>query len=264
MHEQTLTNIGLSKEQAAVYETLIKTGITPASYIAKKTGLKRAYTYKLLEQLEKMSLVEKNEKSAKVTLFSPAHPNNLLKFTEEKIKSAEAMKTQLATALQSMISDYNLISGKPNVQFFEGIEGFIKVAEDSLWSATEVCQYIDIDTILKEVSDIDQEYAKKWKTRKTLKRMIYRESPTLEREVEALRSYNAAVRSIPSPKMWNTVIQIYDNKVSYVSFKEGKKIGIIIEDADIYEIQKMLFEQIWSAAKPLLNSADPTPPEVAG
>ena len=36
------------------------------------------------------------------------------------------------TALPALISDYNLVSGKPGIRFFEGVEGLKKIYEDVL------------------------------------------------------------------------------------------------------------------------------------
>lgn len=260
MYEKFLTEAGLSKEQALVYETLLKSGLMPASRISQNTAIKRSLVYKILDQLISTGLVEKRDTIGKITLFFPAHPSKikeLLAIRQEEIKTAEA---SLGGVLGKLTSDFNLLSGKPNVQFFEGIEGFIKVAEDSLTSGEEICQYIDIDTVTREVSNIDDMYIKKWHKRNTPKRIIYRESPTLVKEIEFLKSYNAAARSIPTPDTWNTVVQIYDNKVSYVSFKGDKKIGIIVEDPHIYQMHKMLFEQTWNVAKPLLEFPKETSP----
>lgn len=258
-YEKLLNDVGLSKEQSLIYETLLKNGFMPAGRISKLTLIKRSLVYKILDTLISQGLVEKREDIGKIALFFPSHPTKLKELLGKKEEGLRSAQDSLGGALGKLVSDFNLLSGKPNVQFFEGIEGFIKVAEDSLLTDGEICQYMDIDTVLKEVHDVDQIYAKKWKKRNTPKRIIYRESPTLVKEIEALKSYNASARSIATPDMWNTVIQIYDNKVSYVCFKGDKKVGIIVEDPHIYQIQKMLFEQTWASAKPLLEFAQQSP-----
>ena len=259
MYDELLNKVGLSKDQTLVYQALLKCGFMLASRLSTVTGIKRGLVYKVLEQLISQGLVEKREDLGKVTIFFPSHPGKikeLLSKKEEELKTAEV---SLSGIMGKLVSDWNLLSGKPNVQFFEGNEGFTKVAEDSLSSETEICQYMDIDTVLKEVHEADQKYAKKWKVRNIPKRIIYRESPTLVKEILALKSYNAAARSIITPETWNTVVQIYENKVSYVCFKGDKKIGVIIEDPHIYKIQKMLFDQMWSTAKPLLEFPQANP-----
>lgn len=43
-------------------------------------------------------------------------------------------------------------------------------------------------------------------------------------------------------------INIYDNKVSIITLKEGK-IGVLIESKEIYESMKTIFEILWMVGK---------------
>ena len=53
-----------------------------------------------------------------------------------------------------------------------------------------------------------------------------------------------------------TVMHIYDNKVSYITLTENSKIGVIIEDQNIYQMHKSLFEFTWHNAKKI-DQLDP-------
>ena len=44
---------------------------------------------------------------------------------------------------------------------------------------------------------------------------------------------------------FQNIIQIYDNKISYITLNEKFMIGIIISDKSIYETHKYLFEFMW-------------------
>jgi hypothetical protein len=48
---------------------------------------------------------------------------------------------------------------------------------------------------------------------------------------------------------FNSVMQIYDGKISYITLSKTSKIGVIIEDKNIYQMHKSLFEYIWSKAE---------------
>ena len=51
---------------------------------------------------------------------------------------------------------------------------------------------------------------------------------------------------------FHSVMQIYDNKISYITLSDKEMIGVIIEDPHIFEMHKYLFEYSWDKAESLL------------
>ena len=51
--------LGLSPNQAKVYQTILKLGNVPVGLIAKSSSVRREDVYKVLPTLEKMGLIEK-------------------------------------------------------------------------------------------------------------------------------------------------------------------------------------------------------------
>lgn len=118
--ENILKQAGLSEEQAMTYQTLLDKGPQKATPLSVWTGIKRGLTYKVLEQLENMGLVEKKGGIGTVAVFYPAHPSLILDKMERDKKSLELAKDVVSAGLGQLSSKYNLLSGKPNVRFFEG------------------------------------------------------------------------------------------------------------------------------------------------
>ncbi len=246
-YEKFLGELGLNKEQSSIYESLLKNGLMPASIVAKKSGVKRSLTYKILEQLIGLGLAERRDNIGKITFFFPAHPGKLREFLqkrEEAIKTAEA---SLGGIMGRMVSDFNLLSGKPNVQFYEGMEGMKKVLEDSLSAEGEIYAYADVISIEKYIPDINKDYVEKRRKFNIKKKGLIFDSPEARK---ILTDYNPDItenkfisfKTSPS----HTIMQIYDNKVSYITLGDTQMIGIIIEDAHIASVQKYLFEYQWS------------------
>ncbi len=248
MYNELIAKSGLSKDQADVYSTLLEGGHMTARKLSLKTGLKRGLAYKVLDQLIEMELVEKNEKIGKIALFFPAHPSKIkevLKKRQEEIASAE---NALGGVMNQMVSSYNLISGKPNVQFFEGIEGMMHAGSDSLESQTEIYEYIDNETVAKDIPEFNEEYAKKRKQFQIKKKLLCIDSPFNRERTKKLDPNITEVRFIKSSP-FSTVMQIYDNKVSYITLNRNKMMGIIIESPEIFEMHKTLFENMWTMAE---------------
>lgn len=253
MYQEILNQIGLTKEQAFVYQTLLKNGLMVASKIANMAGIKRSLCYKILDQLLTIGLVEKREDIGKIIMFRATHPSklkDLLAKKEEAFKTAEAT---LGGTLGKMISDYNLVSGKPNVQFFEGLDGVNKVLADSLTATETIDAYSDIESIEKYIPEINKAYVEKRKKLNIKKRGLILDTPKAR---ELLKDYhpeiteNRFIKCSLAPSQTQTILQIYDNKISYITLGENNLyIGMIIESPNIYSLQKYLYQSLWELAE---------------
>src|SRR3989344_9597187 len=155
--ENILIQAGLSEEQAVTYQALLDKGLQRASDLAKWTGIKRGLIYKVLEQLESMGLVSKKGGPGTVATFSPAHPSLLLSNIERKEKEIALNKEMLMNSIGTLSSKYNLIVGKPNIQFFEGKDGVAKVLRDSFTSQTEILTFADNEAMNKYYPELNKE-----------------------------------------------------------------------------------------------------------
>lgn len=253
-YEEILQNAGFTKEQAMVYSFLIKKGSSQARKISLGTNIKRGLLYKVLDQLNEQGFIEKIEKEGIVTVFKPKHPSDLVDKIEQKKKSLQVASESLKIAVGQMISDFNLISGKPNVQYFEGLSGVKIVLEDTLYAKEEIYTYADIESIEKYIKDINN-----WYIKEREKFNIKKKGLVLDTEFNRkfLNNYANNVTDTKLLKInsepFATIMQIYDSKVSYITFNdEGKNIiSIIITNPHIYEMHKKLFEINWSQSASL-------------
>jgi sugar-specific transcriptional regulator TrmB len=112
MYENQLTAIGLTPGEAQIYELMLNSGALPAREIVKKTALKRATVYHILDLLVTRGLVAKNESGPK-TVFSPLSPGNLEEVVSAKEAEARRGKQSLADLSDQLRSLYNLVQEKP-------------------------------------------------------------------------------------------------------------------------------------------------------
>ena len=80
------------------------------------------------------------------------------------------------------------------------------------------------------------------------KDQIYKEIDSESTKKKELVSDITEIRFVENLDHFPNIMQIYDNKVSYITFTDSKRIGVLIEDPDIYEMHKMLFNAQWSSA----------------
>lgn len=249
MYEQFLLQAGLSSEEAKVYEALLKTGKMRVSKITTETGIKRGMVYKSLESLEKKTLVKKEDEPGKVAVFSPSHPGALRELIERRKHEAESMHASLQGVIGTMSADFNLLSGKPNVQFFEGLDGVKAVLDDSLYAKSEILSYADIEAIQKYIPDINKWYVEQREKFGLKKRGIVFDTPKAR---ELLSEYHRQITDTKyiatSDFPFHAVMQIYDNKVSCITLSEREIIGVIIESEVITSMHKTIFNFVWQKA----------------
>lgn len=254
MYEQQLTLAGLNRDQARIYEILIKNGELSAGKICQKCDIKRGLVYKILDQLIALNLVEKDDQPEKVAKFRVNHPLKIKELAQKREQTARDAQLSLESVLPSLISDFNLLSGMPGVRYFEGINGFRQVLEDTLSSKTEILTIASVENLhlSNELTKIEQNYVRKRLQLGIKKKVINTYSntrpnpPQITSELDQKYSLITETRYIKKENTrFTSGIQIYDNKISYQTFDNENFLGFIIESNTIYDINKNIFELLW-------------------
>jgi sugar-specific transcriptional regulator TrmB len=96
-----LTSLGLTKNEARAYHSLVRLGKSSASIIAEDSGIPRSKVYETLGLLEKRGIIKKVIGSDP-TLFDPAPVDAALDHLEEKVKSSATSARKMLKGLQSL------------------------------------------------------------------------------------------------------------------------------------------------------------------
>lgn len=248
-YEQTLVQAGLTTEQASIYEVLIKNGALPAGKIHQKTPYKRGLVYKVLEQLEDIGLIAKKDELGKVAVFEPAHPLKLKELAEKKEEQAKTAQKSLAGVLDTMTSEFNLAIGKPGVQFYEGMEGVKRLAEDTLTATDEILQYLDLDALESKFAKESEYYTKKSINLKIKRRILVRNSPLVQKE-DLTSEEGIEYRILNTEQPFNAVTYIYSNKTASITLDPNRLMSVIIEDEIIANMNRILFNLLWEQSMP--------------
>jgi len=251
MNEKILTDCGLSIEQAKIYTYLLRNGLSPAKQISLKTGIGRALTYKIVDQLVELKLVEKRDDIGKIALFLPTHPHNLKEMIDKKEQSLNIAISSFSSIFGILSSEFNALSGKPNIQFYEGIVGLQTVYNDIL----DLNQDISIisSPMARESEDslkLIREQILKQASQNIHTRAItpLHTEQTNERVAEDTKNLITR-KKIPADRL-NIPAQIvvYGDKVSITNFKESI-LTVVIESKYISETFRIMFNYIWENTK---------------
>jgi sugar-specific transcriptional regulator TrmB len=240
---------GLTPEQAEIYQVLLKNGPLPAGKIHQKTPYKRGLVYKLLDSMVESGVVIKRTDLAKIAIFEPAHPLKLKELAETKEKEAKQAQSALTGIIDQMTSEYNLVSGKPGVQFFEGIEGIQKAYEQILLNARQIKIFAsNIDRNNPELNKLIEEQTKKQKRLGITTKAIGSLSDNLlsKQEVQNLQELNIELRRLPNFELPSQII-IFKDRVA-ISALTPELVTTIIQNSAISQTLELLFDTFWSIA----------------
>lgn len=250
--EENLAKIGLTTDQAIIYKTLLDLGASKAFRLSFQSGIKRALTYKILSQLQELGLVEeRTSMEEKVATFFPTHPSNLEKLINKKKESFSVAESAFNEVVQGLVSSYNLANKKPNIRFWEGLEGVKKVYDDIVLEGKDMLLFRSaFDREQEGLNDLIQENIKRQVRKGIHTRAItpLLDPPSKEMTV-ANDPKNLVTRKFIKIEDFNLPAQIvvYGDKVAIISYKENL-VTTIIENKDIRDSVAILFELIWSKA----------------
>lgn len=238
---RTLQNIGLSEKESKIYLELLTLKEALPGVIAKRAGVKRPTAYLVLDQLLKKGLVSQVKKG-RYFYFQPVNPHSLVEDQYKRFNDLEK-------SLPELLSLHEQFSAQPQVSFFQGREGIIRIMEDTLTAKTELLCWADVSlatrTLLK---DYYPSYITKKVKRKVWLRGIFSyDKAALEvkrRGKEELRE----VVLIPKEEFpFKNEINIYDDKVAIVSHAD--QMGVIIQNQNIADTQRSIFNFAFKYAK---------------
>lgn len=243
---QTLIEIGFNHKEARVYYTLLQIGSNPASVIAKKAELNRSGCYPVLERLIERGFVQQIIKD-NVTYFTAIEPASILDHLRTKYDELEIKIERLSHKLHDFEIMKNPYQGKSKAAFFQGEDGILNIMEDTLNSKETILAYAAFD----ELTDLFPHYFQKYSKRRVEKgisvKVLYPASLKSFLHKQRDQSELRESRLVPPKYNFHLDILIYDQKVAITSLKE--KFGIVIENIEIAEAQKKIFNLMWISAK---------------
>lgn len=248
---QTLQELGYDKKEIEMYLQLLKIGPGRASTLAYQLAMPRTSAQNILGRLEQKELVTKSWQQ-NVAIFNPVHPDELKEMVEVKRRKKDLQYQKILEDLNFIIPELKektLSQKVPNVKFYKGLDGVRKVLFDTLKSKTELKDFANIDSMFQHVQEINDEYvAEREKTAVTKRSLL------LDTEF-ARQVYESGKYSPKSHKGYKWIdknlypftieMNIYDGKVSYLTYVEDDFIGVIIENDYIYQMHNSMWDLIW-------------------
>lgn len=246
---EKLLQLGFNKKEAKVYLILLELGApSPASTVAKRAKMNRTTAYYILENLVEKGLVIRSQRD-QTYYFQSQTPEHIIQYLENKSKKLNRQIKDAQSLLPELRSRHNPSEKtRPRVYFFEGLEGVLRVYEETLTTSDEITAYASAHPHMELLSWYFPEYYKRRTGRGIRARALF---PDTENDwirhsfdEEEIRES----RILPKEMMdFTTEINFFDDRMMIADWDD--KLGIIIESREIVKVFKQAFELAWEAAE---------------
>lgn len=252
---ETLIEFGLTKKEAQVYIALLELYRDTVQNIAKKAKVARPTAYLILESLQKKGLCS-IEESKKTKYYVAENPSNLDFFLSLQKKEIELKQERLNTIKNDLQAIYNSqVKEEPFVRFIEGKQAFLTTREEMVMSSEEKVMraVYPLDTLWELYSDIERQQSHQSRVKNGVHgRVLYGSKERIVADDPTRDCLRFDIKNFPM----SADIGVYGDNVRITSLK-GQLNGIVINNKDIAETMKSLFELAWLGAKSLKESSAP-------
>lgn len=238
-----LQNIGLSRSQAAAYLKLVENGELSPPEISKLTGESRSNAYMILQRLEELGLIERVDKSRRVT-YQPLNPVALEELAETRKKQAIMTENQIKNSMPMVLSYFYSFTEKPGIRLLQGVEGLKEIYKDTLRTKKDI-YFLRTPADVKTLGNDYFERYKKKRAALGIKTYAYTQNTPEARRHSQDDKVNKMVRTWLKPKDYSAPVEIniYGNKVAFLVYGEDI-MGVIIQNPPIAESMRQLFRLI--------------------
>jgi len=239
--EEALENFGLTNRETKVYLALLETGAVTAHEIAIKTKILRQSVYDILSSLIEKGLVSYFIKSGK-KYFEAANPSKFKSILKEKKEVIDKVLPRLES-----LKEFTKL--KPKVEFYEGVEGLKTIYNDIIKNADILYEYGNAGNYVKVLKlYFIKNYIKKRAEAKIKLKLITEKDKETEEVSKTDKKIVRETKSLEMMKDIKTINYIYADKFAILTLTK-EPVGIIIENKEIAEAQKKIFESLWDIAE---------------
>jgi sugar-specific transcriptional regulator TrmB len=244
MYEAFLARLGLNENEAKMYELLLSRGETKARDLVEGSGLGRGNVYNVLTALVARGLVEMSPGTQQH--YKAVEPSRLRSLVEWQKRQADAVEGELSALLPGMTSLYNLSTGRPVVEVFEGLEGLEQALNDTLQQSGEILVYYDATALEGRAADIEDAYVRQRAKKGNAVRVLVADTPEYRQILKDPGGSSTQVRYLKGfPDIFSAAVLLYGETVLSIAYRDQKIIAVILRDRSLYEFHHQLFEWQW-------------------
>lgn len=226
MKEEILKSLGLSDKETKIYLANLQLGSSLVQKIANFAGMNRTSAYDLLKSLEQKGFVSYTIRSGKRS-YQATQPNKIIHMLKEREELVKKILPELNSLSES-------VGKRPNVEVYTGKEGLKTIFEDILNDCDSFLCIASKNHLFKLFKYYFPHFVERRK-KKGIKVKIISEVQPFDKKA----AYKLIKQKI------KTATWLYNRKIAMISLEEKEPIGILINEKNFYNTQKMMFDLLW-------------------
>jgi len=245
---------GCTQREAEIYLQCLQLGPAPVQDIARKLRQNRVTVHSAVENLLRKGILFETRKGRRRLIAAEA-PENLRQLAQERENELHVMRANLEYTIQLLAPLRTSDRGTPTVKFYEGVEGFKKMLEESLEAKGEVLVFTYVDLFSRLLgTEYLENYFRRRAKRGISTRLIFPPCEFAERVNRDRLKHKIQVRLLPPELEWRSGIFSWNDSLALMSYTEEKLTCTIIENADIAQFYRgIIFDLAWRQAAPMAD-----------
>jgi sugar-specific transcriptional regulator TrmB len=250
MIHHSLKQLGLNDKEIRVFLEVFRMGEGSPSMIAKKTKLPRTTVFDTLTKLSKKGLLHRFKKFGQYT-FTCEDEDVLMKFAlkeQQRWMNNQVIVEKILPLLHNLRSPY---SPAPTIRFYEGSVEVSAIYEDILKTGEDILLYRSLfDHDDDQLSALLSQHIPKQVKKGIKVRALTPLTDSTAEHILEIDKKQLMERRVLDPKEFSLPAQIivYGKKAAIITHKHHV-FGTVIEDEDVVQTLKIIFELVWKQAE---------------
>ena len=247
---EQLKALGCNEREADIYMQSLQMGSASVQDIARKLKQNRVTVYSAVEQMMEKGLLFETRRG-KRRLIAAEEPVSLLRLCQRRENELQMMRSNLEHVIPLLTALQSTDQSVPAVKFYEGVNGFKRMLEETLTAKGEVLvfSYVDLFSTL-----VGPDYLKNYFRRRSRKgirtRLIFPPCSFADFVIKTGKEFHNTVRLLSSHLKWQSGIFSWNDSLALMSYTKQKVTCTIIENRDIAHFYRnIIFELCWNQAK---------------
>ncbi len=236
----SLTEIGLTENEAVVYCAALSLGASSILGIARASNIKRTTVYAVVDSLKEKGLMRIEIKGFK-NLYAAENPQKL----EQIITERHAKLKQLIPQFSAL---YNLPTGENFIKYYEGVKAVRSVYEELLITIQPKEKYMVIanqDFWIKQDPDYFQKFIERRARLNINIRLLLLDTDLARHFKKFEKNHNQKIKFFPKTMPLATNIVIIPQKIMFQHIVPPIT-AIVVENKSLIQTHQELFEILWN------------------